>query len=183
MPNDRNRRPRTDPFASGTRSALEVKSFQIMSFSGANETYADAPLLDRTGGLAGAERRRNPRAPLHLTVYLTCEGSSQPLRSITRDINKDGFYCLLDQSVRPGGHIECDIVVPTHGSQDPDDVVHLRCRAQAVRVEKIGAGTAYGVACRIEDYCLIRGARPRLRFRESGTSSDTGVAAASFSQR
>jgi hypothetical protein len=72
---------------------------------------------------------------------------------------------LLDQAVRPGERIECDIVVPTHGSRDTGDVAYLRCRAQAVRVEKIGDGTGFGLACRIEDYRLIHVAGPQLRLR------------------
>ena len=131
-----------------------------MSFPAANEIRTDAALFERTGFLAGAERRRNPRAPLHWTLYLTCTGSGHPLRSTTRDISKDGFYCLLDQPVIPGERLECDVVVPAHRSQNPDDVIYLRCRAQAVRVEKIGASAEFGVACRIEDYCVIRGANP-----------------------
>jgi hypothetical protein len=48
-------------------------------------------------------------------------------------------------------------VVPTHSSLDPDDVVYLRCSAQAVRVEQVGTGPEFGLACRIEDYCVIHG--------------------------
>jgi hypothetical protein len=132
-----------------------------MSFPAADEAHTDAALFERTGYLPGLERRRNPRAPLHWTLYLTCTGSSHPLRTTTRNISKDGFYCVLHQPVIPGERIECDIVVPTHRSQNPDDVVYLRCRAQAVRVEKLGASAEFGVACRIEDYCVIRGTNSR----------------------
>lgn len=86
-----------------------------------------------------------------------CNGARHPLRTEARDISRDGFYCLLDQAIRPGERIQCEIVVPTHNSQDPDDVVYLRCSAQAVRVEQIGDGAEFGLACRIEDYCVIRG--------------------------
>lgn len=90
-----------------------------------------------------------------------------PLCTEARDISRDGFYCLLDQPIRPGERINCDIVVPTHSSQDPDHVVYLRCSAQAVRVEKIGAGEEFGLACRIEDYSVVhgtyKGARPQNR--------------------
>jgi hypothetical protein len=125
------------------------------------ECYTDAELFDRTGRLASAERRRNFRAPLHWTVYLAYGGSGPPIRTTTRDINKDGFYCLLDQPVTPGQRIECNIVVPMHRSQDPDDVVYLRCCAQAVRVEKIGSSTEFGVACRIENYCVCNPNGPK----------------------
>ena len=154
---------------SGTRSARSLFGLsEPMSVPAANETRADAVLFDRTGSVSGTERRRNPRAPLHWTLYLACNGSGQPLRTTTRDINKDGFYCSLDQPVRPGERIRCDIVLPTHGPRNPDDVVYLRCRVQAVRVEKVGAGMEFGLACRIEDFSVIRVASPRLRLQENG---------------
>jgi hypothetical protein len=133
-----------------------------------NGTYQGPTLFDRTGSLASAERRRNLRARLRWTVYLAFDGSGHPLRTTTRDINKDGFYCSLNQPVRPGQRIECDIVVPGHGSTDPSDVVYLRCRAQAVRVEKIEGSSEFGLACRIEDYCVIRSSGARLGFRKDG---------------
>ena len=146
-----------------------------MNSPAAMEAHTDARLFDRTVWLTGSERRRNPRVPLHWTLYLACKGSGHLVRTTTRDINKNGFYCLLDQPLSPGEQIECDIVVPVHRSQDPDDVVYLRCRAQAVRVEKIGGTSEFGVACQIEDYCLICGASPQLQYREKGRSSVSGL--------
>jgi len=79
------------------------------------------------------------------------------LRTESQNISREGFYCRVDKPVRPGDRIRCDIVVPTHSFENPDDVVYLRCSALAVRVEKIG--DEFGLACRIEDYCLIQPAR------------------------
>jgi len=152
----------------GRESAQRHQAIRMSTSLAADRSYTGAGLVDRTGRLLIAERRRNPRAPLQWTVYLAFKGSAHPFRSITRDINKDGFYCSLDQPVRPGERIECDIAVPTHGSRDLDDVAYLRCLAQAVRVEKIGDSPKFGVACRIEDYRLIHIASPRLGLRKDG---------------
>jgi len=105
------------------------------------------------------ERRKTPRASLHWTVHLTFSGFTHPFHTKTRDISRDGFYCLLNQPVTPGERIKCDIVLPTHNSVDTGEVVYLRCRAQVVRVEKSGDETdaEFGVACRIEDYCVVHG--------------------------
>lgn len=123
---------------------------------------ASDPSIDNRGWHAGNERRRSRRAPLHWTLYLAYNGAAPPFRSRTRDISSDGFYCLLDHPIRVGDQFECDIVVPTHACQSPEEVFYLRCRAQAVRVEKIGAGAEFGLGCRIEDYSLIHGANVRL---------------------
>lgn len=95
--------------------------------------------------------------PLHWTLYLACDGAARPFKTVTRNISSDGLYCLVDHSVKPGDQFACDILVPTHASQDPNDVFCLRCRAQAVRVEIIEDGANFGLACRIQDYSLIHG--------------------------
>jgi hypothetical protein len=137
----------------------------------ARDPLTDAIGSNQAAWLAGNERRRSPRATLHWVLYLRCNGSTHPLRTEARDISRDGFYCLLDQPVRPGERIHCDIVVPTHSSQDPDGVVYLRCNAQAVRVEKLGAGAGFGLACRIEDYCVVHGTRKGPRSESTGEIS------------
>jgi hypothetical protein len=134
-------------------------AIQMIRSTTACDPLTDAIGSSQAGWQAGIERRRSPRAALHWTLYLMGNGARHPLRTETRDISRDGFYCLLDQPLSPGERIRCDIVVPTHNAQDPDDVVYLRCSAQALRVEKLGAGTKYGIACRIEDYYVVHGAR------------------------
>ena len=132
------------------------------------DPLTDAIGSNQEGWNAGIERRRSPRATLHWTLYLTCDGTRHPLRTEARDISRDGFYCLLDQPIKPGERIKCDIVVPTHSSQDPEDVVYLRCNAQAMRVEKIETGAEFGLACRIEDYFVIHGKRTGSRLQNAG---------------
>jgi hypothetical protein len=112
---------------------------------------------NQAGWHAGVERRRSPRATLHWTLYLRCNGAGYPVRTEASNISRDGFYCLLSQPIRAGERVECDIVVPTHSLQDPEDVVYLRCSAQAVRVEKIRAGAEFGLACRLDYYYVIHG--------------------------
>jgi len=105
---------------------------------------------------------------LHWTLCLTCDGESAQLRTQSRDISRDGFYCFLNQPIKAGARVKCDIVVPTHSPHEPDDVVFLRCNAVALRVEKLGAAAEFGIACRIEDYCLIRGVSESSHFPTNG---------------
>ena len=64
---------------------------------------------------------------------------------------------MLDHWIQPGERFECDIAVPAHNPNNPKDVIYLRCRAQAVRVERTAGGSEFGLACSIEDYRIIRG--------------------------
>jgi hypothetical protein len=94
-----------------------------------------------------------------------------PVRTQIRDISRDGFYCLLDQPTGLGERVKCDIVVPTHSSLDPDDVVYLRCTAVVVRVENLGDGARFGLACRIEDYCVVQSGREGYRPQNGGRTA------------
>jgi len=105
------------------------------------------------------ERRRIPRAALNWTVHVAANGFKCPISTTTRDISRDGFYCLLRNPLTPGERIECDIVVPTHSTRDSTDTAYLRCRAMVVRVEQTESETEFGVACRIEEYSIVHGAR------------------------
>jgi hypothetical protein len=104
------------------------------------------------------ERRTTLRLPLEWSVYVARACGTHPLHSKTRNLSSSGFYCILNERLAPGEHIECDLVVPTHISRSCEDVLFLRCKAQVVRVERMDAGEGYGFACRIEDYRLIHSA-------------------------
>jgi hypothetical protein len=132
--------------------------FPMICFSTARDPVTGATRSKEAGWHDGFERRRSPRLQVRWTLYLTSDSITHPLRAETSEINSDSFYCLLDRPMRPGERIQCDIVVPTHNPEDPDDVVYLRCSGQALRVEKIG-GAEFGLECRIEDYYVIHGAR------------------------
>ncbi|MBZ5723928.1 MAG: PilZ domain-containing protein [Acidobacteriia bacterium] len=95
------------------------------------------------------------RLRLQWSVYVTRNGGTHPLRSKTRDLSSHGFYCVLPERLTAGEHIECDLVIPTHVSRSADDVLFLRCQARVVRVETRDPGEGHGLACQIEDYCLI----------------------------
>jgi hypothetical protein len=120
----------------------------------AQEQISEAPQVT-SGEHAPAERRASIRVPLHWTVFLAGRGLSHPLRAETRDISSSGFYCYLHDPLTPGERLECDIAVPTHARRNGGAVRFLRCRIQVVRVEKSDQGEGYGLACRIEDFCII----------------------------
>jgi hypothetical protein len=103
---------------------------------------------------AKRERRKSCRLPLRWTLYLACQGGTHPHRTETKNLSRDGFYCLLHEPLTAGEHVDCDIVVPTH-APDCDDELFLRCHAQVIRVEKLDSGESYGMACRIEQYQLM----------------------------
>ena len=82
------------------------------------------------------------------------DGRTHPQRTETKNLSRDGFYCLLNEPLIVGEHFDCDIVVPTHAPV-ASSAMFLRCRVQVMRVEKVDSGDRYGLACRIEEYRVI----------------------------
>ena len=128
-----------------------------MSSTAQDKALGSGSRLQRTDYREGNERRKRPRSPLRWTLYLSSTDLRSPFRTKTQDISLGGFYCVLDHALRPGEVLDCDFLVPTHRCQDPNEVVHLRCHARAVRVEELVAGVKFGVGCRIEDDWAIGG--------------------------
>src|SRR5579859_7021863 len=51
---------------------------------------------------SGPERRSNDRVSLHWTIHLTCHTTGSRLGSQTLNISPNGFYCIVNQWIKPG---------------------------------------------------------------------------------
>jgi hypothetical protein len=112
--------------------------------------------LRRDSRGTGAERRRRPRVAVFWPLYLSRERSHCPLQSRTTNLSSEGFYCLVSIPFTVGEKILCDILIPSHVAS----ALSLHCRATILRVETAGVESSYGIACRIEEYSVIR--RPTI---------------------
>lgn len=104
------------------------------------------------------DRRSSRRLALHWFVYVAHRGCAHPLQSRTTNLSRNGFYCILDEPLKAGEQIGCDLVVPTHLGNAAEGALVLRCQARVARVETMKDGLGFGLGCRIEDYCLLRDA-------------------------
>ncbi len=109
---------------------------------------------ERQGPLT--ERRRRTRLPLQLPVYLCRRSETHPMESRTVNLSSEGFYCIVQEPLTPGEHIDCDILFPSHNKEKKDTFLCLRCQALVVRVETISRSARFGLACRIEHYRVIQ---------------------------
>lgn len=96
------------------------------------------------------ERRKHPRMPVHWTVYLYGKSDTHPVESVTVNLSSDGFFCCVPNPIQIGELLECTLIIPSHGSPDPNDLLSLRGIAQVVRLESVGSG--YGIGCQIREY-------------------------------
>ena len=102
------------------------------------------------------ERRKRTRTRLHWTVLLFCSQAADATETLTRDLSSSGFYCLSKVPVTPGEMLICTLKVPTHNPNGKHFERSLECKVRVMRVEPQEDDTVFGVACRIEDYCVIR---------------------------
>lgn len=91
------------------------------------------------------------RADLHWTVYLKRPASEEQARAETQNLSSEGFYCLSHRPFTAGETVECTIVLAPSG--ESQEYRKLSGRATVLRVEPASAHL-FGIACRLEDYCL-----------------------------
>ena len=102
------------------------------------------------------ERRRRARLQLRWAVRFSLEQDLRPIEATTLNINSDGFYCLCDVDLQPDKVLGCLLIVPNHCPEERDRNIALACRVRVVRVDYREVEPIFGIACRIEEYHLIR---------------------------
>lgn len=105
------------------------------------------------------ERRSRARTHVHWPVLLLPD-QGEAIETVTHNLSSSGFYCFAHSPLTPGGCLVCTLKVPAYDPRDEERTLTLECRVHVLRVEAAADGF-FGIACRIEDYRLIK-AGPRL---------------------
>lgn len=101
------------------------------------------------------ERRGHARVPLEWPALARRRGERSWVPVRTVNLSCGGVYCLASEPYEAGEELE--LVLPL-----PEQVragVKLECRVSVVRAEP--AGSAWGLACRFEDYRVVIAASDR----------------------
>jgi len=115
-----------------------------------------------TGIVDGAfrmERRNRARTRVHWPLVLLAD-DGQAIETVTHNLSSSGFYCFVPSPLTPGGGLICTLKVPVYDPKNEEGTLTLECKAQVLRVEAV-AEDSFGIACRIEDYRLMKPG-PRL---------------------
>lgn len=112
------------------------------------------PRLSKLRMASTNERRRWPRANVHLQVTFFC-GDEERLACTTRDISSGGFYVLSERPCWLGERMDCVLYIPAHESRRGEERIQVQCRVEVVRVDNTVDGR-FGTAYRILDY-QVRG--------------------------
>jgi|SRR5580658_4099534 hypothetical protein len=102
---------------------------------------------------AGRERRKHERLALRLPVRF--EGAPD-VNSVTENISGGGFYCISPTPFPADEQKEAHLMLPIRGYIRSADDVDIQCAVRVVRVDTLGAGRGFGVACQIERYTFLR---------------------------
>jgi hypothetical protein len=108
----------------------------------------------------GPNRRSRPRLRLTLPLALFRPGKAERIDVTTEDVSCDSLSFVSSSPFSLDDRLECELLLPGDAlSSVPEDDLCLRCGVRVVRVEERGPQLGFGVACRMEDYTISRGAR------------------------
>jgi hypothetical protein len=100
------------------------------------------------------ERRKQERLGLRMPVRFSGVDPSAAVSCFTENISSDGFYCICSEPLVPGERREVHLLLPAHSYGRAEAGVDIKCQARVVRIDSLGSGPGFGVACQIEKYTL-----------------------------
>jgi hypothetical protein len=101
------------------------------------------------------ERRKLERLPLQLSLQFSrTSHREEVIECTTENISGEGIYFVSVRSLIAGERLEIDLLLPPLKSGQDQVDVHLRCRAEVVRVDSNYRGLGMGIACRIDNYIV-----------------------------
>lgn len=118
------------------------------------------------------ERRKRVRTGVHWPVTLFRANPKSAIETTTEDLSSNGFYCHTNARINVGESVFILLQAPAHDPTGQDQTYALQCEGRVVRVDVTSDGR-FGVACRIEDYCLSRGDNSDAVFPASSRTAST----------
>jgi hypothetical protein len=111
------------------------------------------------------ERRKFERLQLHLPLQFSLANGPRIIDCFTENISSEGVYFVSSHSLSAGEQLEIDLLLAPYNTGHTLPKLHLRCRAQVVRVDSSCPGLGFGIACRIDSYDIRFGGADRRRTR------------------
>lgn len=102
-----------------------------------------------------SERRKHERLALRLPVRFVDADGSLTVDCCTENVSGGGFYCLSPKAFAADEQKEVHLLLPTRGYSRSGENVDIQCAVRVVRVDSIGPGRGYGLACQIERYTFV----------------------------
>ena len=96
-------------------------------------------------------RRKRARLRVQWRLQFRAHGRAA-VETVTQDLSREGFYCVVGTPFVPGEVRECILHVPARDPENESRSVPVPCQVRVVRVEGLAETGLFGVACRVENY-------------------------------
>ena len=103
-----------------------------------------------------SERRSRVRIRVHWPVLFFRTDPPETVESTTQNLSSRGFYCYSQVPLTVGETLVCTIRIPAHDPGCKEADRQLDCKIRVTRVEAEAAEGLFGIACRLEDYHVVR---------------------------
>jgi PilZ domain len=101
------------------------------------------------------ERRKHDRLTLRLPVRFSGSEQAPAIGCFTENISGGGFYCLSPTPFAADERREAHLLLPTRGYSRFGESVDIKCDVRVIRIDGMGPGRGFGVACQIERYTFL----------------------------
>jgi hypothetical protein len=101
------------------------------------------------------ERRKHDRLAMRIPVRFSGSEVVPPISCFTENISGGGFYCLSPTPFTADERREAHLQMPTRGYSRQGENVDIRCEVRVIRIDEMGSGRGFGVACQIERYTFL----------------------------
>ena len=102
------------------------------------------------------DRRARARINVHWPVRLFRTTPPETVETITQNLSSRGFYCYAKNPLSVGEVLSCTIRIPAHDPGGKEMNRLLDCTVRITRVEETQEEGMFGIACRLEDYHVVR---------------------------
>jgi hypothetical protein len=111
------------------------------------------------------DRRKYERIALRLLVQFASADGSAIISCLTQNVSGGGFYFVSPEPLIPGEEEDVLLVLPAGSENRSGTNAGISCQVQVLRVDSMGAGLGFGVACQIERYSMAASERLSLAQR------------------
>ena len=111
------------------------------------------------------DRRKHERIALRLAVQLDGAEASVAAGCFTRNISSGGLYFLSPAPLIRGEQVDVFLVLPVCREIHSCTNAGIRCQIRVVRIDSLGNGLGFGIACQIESYTVAASERTDVAWR------------------
>jgi hypothetical protein len=101
------------------------------------------------------DRRKHQRIGLRLVVQLRGVEGAMATGCVTQNISSAGFYFYSPVPLIRGERVKAFLALPACRESHAETGAGISCDIRVLRIDPLGEGSGFGIACQIERYTII----------------------------